>query len=140
MDYTFTVYGVPAPQGSIKAFVTKRSRRVILTSDCKKLKPWRQEISGTALAAMNGCPPAAKEVGVGVYVDFFFDRPKSVSKKWPDKTTKPDVDKLLRALFDALTGIAFVDDSQVVRGGYSKQFGSPARAVIRVVTAEQRTA
>lgn len=140
MDLSFTVYGVPTPQGSMKAFVPKGSRRAYLTTDNKKLKPWRQEVSGTAKVAMQGEPPANRKIGVELYLDFFFDRPSSVSKKVPDKTTKPDMDKLLRGIFDALTGIAFEDDSQVVRSGQTKQFGSPARVEIRVVTAEQRTA
>ncbi len=114
--------------------------RPVLTTDNAKLKPWRQELSGTAEVAFAGVAPAERKIGVGVYVVFFFDRPKSVSKKVAHKTTKPDLDKLLRAVLDSLTGIAYIDDSQVVQSGLSKQFGSPARAEIRVVTAEQRPA
>lgn len=137
---SFTVYGVPMPQGSMRSFVPKGATRAIITSDNKKLKPWRQEISLTALVAMRDTLPAPREVGIEIYVDFFFDKPKSTSKKVIHKTTKPDLDKLLRGVLDALTGVAYVDDSQVIRSGQSKQFGSPARAEIKVVTVEQRTA
>lgn len=142
MNIAFTVYGMPVPQGSMKTFVPKNARRAIITSDNLKLKPWRQQVSETAIAVM-ACESVAtvnRPGGVEVYVDFFFDRPVSVSKKVFHKTTKPDLDKLLRGILDALTGVAYEDDSQVVRSGQSKNFGSPARAEIRVVNAEQRTA
>jgi Holliday junction resolvase RusA-like endonuclease len=48
------------------------------------------------------------------------------------KTTKPDVDKLLRALLDSMTGVVFVDDSQVTKCQVEKRFGSPERSVISV--------
>ena len=83
---------------------------------------------------------APRDTGIEVYVDFFFDKPKSTGKKVIHKTTKPDLDKLLRGILDALTGVAYVDDSQVIRSAQSKQFGSPARAEVKVVYVEQRAA
>jgi Holliday junction resolvase RusA-like endonuclease len=50
------------------------------------------------------------------------------------KTTKPDVDKLMRAVFDALSGVVFEDDAQVVEGSFKKAFGSPARMDVRIET------
>lgn len=133
MEYTFTVYGVPVPQGSLKAFHPKGCKHPVLTSDNTKLKPWRQQVAEVAMIEATGrMRPTG---GVEVHVDFFFDKPKSAPKKVTEKTTKPDIDKLLRGILDALTGIAYVDDAQVVRSSQSKQFGSPARAVIRVVAA-----
>jgi Holliday junction resolvase RusA-like endonuclease len=35
----------------------------------------------------------------------------------------PDIDKLLRAVMDALTGIAYADDSQVIEVMVSKVYG-----------------
>jgi crossover junction endodeoxyribonuclease RusA len=67
---------------------------------------------------------------VRVEVCCFFARPKHTNKKIQCKTTKPDVDKLLRAVLDGLTGIAFDDDSQVVDARVFKYFGSPERVEI----------
>jgi Holliday junction resolvase RusA-like endonuclease len=47
-------------------------------------------------------------------------------------TKKPDLDKLLRALKDALKGVIYRDDSQVVRVVTSKDY-SPAPGVIVTV-------
>ena len=129
----FTVYGVPQPQGSTRAFIPKGWSRPIITSANAKLKPWRQEVSGAALAALERLAAGLIEPWkdpIAVSIDFYFDRPKSV--KSMHKTTKPDIDKLERGVFDALTGIIFKDDSQVVRSAMTKQFGSPARAEISI--------
>jgi crossover junction endodeoxyribonuclease RusA len=63
---------------------------------------------------------------------FFFERPERAKSSL--KTTKPDIDKLQRAALDALTGVLFEDDSQVVSVICTKDFGSPARMMARVWT------
>jgi crossover junction endodeoxyribonuclease RusA len=132
----FTVYGNPQPQGSMKAFV--RRGRAMVTSDNTKLKPWRQEVACTAAYELGKISQSRVErpAAVIIEVDFYFERPKS-TKRGVSKTTKPDIDKLLRALLDSLTGIAFDDDAQVTKCVVTKQFGTPARAEIKV-RAEQR--
>ena len=45
---------------------------------------------------------------------------------------KPDVDKFLRRILDALTGVIYEDDGQVVEVHGAKRWGDPARAEIRV--------
>lgn len=127
----FTVYGVPQPQGSSKAFIPKGWNRAIITSANAKNKPWRQQVSAMALDAMNGSVIVPRGLPVVVRCDFYFDRPKS-AKKAAAKTTKPDADKLARSILDALSGIAFEDDSQVTELHVTKDFGSPARADITV--------
>ena len=50
-------------------------------------------------------------------------RPKSVSsKKRPEVTVKPDLDKLTRAVIDAMTGIMYDDDCQVIHILAKKQY------------------
>jgi len=45
---------------------------------------------------------------------------------------KPDVDKLARALLDALTGVAYGDDAQVVEMHVCKTYGDDARTTVTV--------
>jgi len=45
---------------------------------------------------------------------------------------KPDVTKLLRAVEDAITGICWRDDAQVVVQHAEKRYGEPARAVVAI--------
>jgi Holliday junction resolvase RusA-like endonuclease len=89
----------------------------VITSDNAKLKPWRQEVSGTALAEMKkaGLTMITRKPARAVHLEarFFFDPPKSRRKHQVHKITKPDLDKLARSLADSLTGIVFEDDSQI---------------------------
>ena len=127
----FTVYGHPAPQGSSRAFVPKGWTRPIITSTNPKLKPWRQEVTGEAMSLGVKCIEA--HVPVKVRIEFYFERAKSATvKKRPGMTTKPDVDKLVRAILDSLKGVLIHDDSQVDCIIASKRYGTPERAEISV--------
>ena len=134
LNITFTVYGTPIPQGSMKAFTPKGWNRPILTSDNKRTKPWRQEIAGTVREVMDRLKLEyiPKNAGVRVECCFYFLKPKSTKKSVTHKTTKPDIDKLGRAVLDSLTGIVFVDDSQVTQLGLMKDFGDRERVDIRI--------
>lgn len=132
VSFQFTVWGTPVPQGSMRAFIIKKTGRAIVTSSNKKVKPWRNEVAGAALQAIEvyGFPPMMNAEPVQMEVEFFFDKPKSVKGNF--KVTKPDMDKLLRAIFDALTGVAYKDDSQVVRCILTKQYGYPPCVKVKV--------
>ena len=132
MKLEFTVYGEPIPQGSMKAFIPKGWTRAVLTSDNKRTKPWRQAVAGSALEVMDkeNLECAGKNVPFLLAVVFRFTKPRSVRKSILEKTTKPDIDKLVRSILDALTGILFVDDSQVVAIYARKEFGAQPMAKI----------
>lgn len=137
---SFTVYGEPKPQGSMRAFVVKGFKRPIITTDNKKLKPWRQEVTGAAIAAFaqNGIGIAARPEAVEIFAKFFFPKPKSTKKSIINKITKPDADKLARGILDSLTGIAYEDDSQVTALHAYKFFDPQPRAEITVVFLDRK--
>ena len=78
------------------------------------------------------------DLPISIEAVFYFDRPKSLAKRIWAKLTKPDLDKLQRSLFDALTGICYRDDSQVTRVLAEKVYPGPSRVDVTVRTAEQR--
>lgn len=124
----FEVYGTPKPQGSMKAFLPKNSTRPIVTTDNKGLKPWRALIADEA-RLLN---PLKMHGPVEIHLDFFFNPPKSDPyRKY--HTVKPDVDKLTRAVLDALKGVVIVDDSQVVRVNSSKRYSPQPEHVFILV-------
>ena len=127
---TFTVYGVAQPQGSTRAFMPKGARFPVITSANAKLKPWRQEVAAMASLAVIGKPVLSGPIIVKA--DFIFLKPKSTKNSVVYKTTKPDLDKLIRGLLDSLTGIVFCDDSQVVRVSAFKAYGDVARTEVVV--------
>lgn len=115
----------------MKPFYNKNLGHAILQSANKNLKPWRQELSAT-MQALNR-PLIPRLTPVCVSLAFYFERPKSVSKKRTAMTVKPDVDKLIRAVFDAMTGTLVEDDSQITHMGRTgKEYGTPERVEIRL--------
>ena len=127
---TFTVPGVPIPQGSANWVVSKTTGKVIPIVS-KKLKPWRREIAWIAKDAMGGQFFVG---GVSMTLVFTFERPKChyrtgkfshlLRDDAPDRhLQKPDGDKLERAVLDALTGVAYSDDSEVDVVGKQKRWG-----------------
>lgn len=116
---SFVVLGTAQPQGSARAFLPKGSRRPVVTSDNPKVKDWRTQIAWEAAATLKtfkDYPCAPFPGAVRVLAVFRLPRPKALSKtRIVPHTKKPDLDKLTRAVGDALTGILFHDDSQIVQ-------------------------
>ncbi|HXE82947.1 MAG TPA: RusA family crossover junction endodeoxyribonuclease [Gemmatimonadales bacterium] len=135
---TFTVPGEPIPQGSAKAFVHKATGRAIVTGDNPRTKGWRFQVAQFAVmeAQRVGGFFASAHVPVKLTARCYFRRPASVSaKKRPAPVVKPDADKCLRALSDALTGVLWHDDAQVVGCVIEKHYaavGEMARAELEV--------
>ena len=119
---TFFIPGIPQTQGSKKAFVIPGTNRAtIVDAKPKALKCWRSAIADAALTVWHEAPTRAP---ISMFVRFYFPRPKShfrtgknshlLSDRAPIyHVGKPDVDKLGRAILDALTGVVYHDDSQV---------------------------
>jgi Holliday junction resolvase RusA-like endonuclease len=119
MSISFRVIGEPVPQGSMKGFI--RGGRVALTSDNPKLHHWRDVIGWEARQHCTELLTGA----VDLTAQFLLTRPKSCPKSRIYPTVKPDADKLARALFDALTGVVWQDDAQVVSHEISKRYCDP---------------
>ena len=140
----FTVYARPEPQGSVRGFVYQgqfdKKPRAIITTNNKKLKPYRQELSHTVMAAMQEAevvaPMAGKHIPVSVVLDFYLERPPSIPKKRQFMVVKPDIDKICRATLDAMTGNIFLDDAQVVELSIRKHYGVPERAEVSATILE----
>ena len=113
---TFSVAGVPKPKGSMRAFV--REGRPIVTSDNPGVSGWQQTIGWSAVEATRAATTSAiagvpfPTDPVRVTLRFELPRPTTTPRR-AEPTTKPDLDKLTRAVFDALTGVLWTDDAQV---------------------------
>lgn len=100
--------GTPIPQGSKTAYV--RGGRAVLVEANKKLPDWRKAVIEAASEAFSG-----ELFDKPVKVDITFFMPRPAKPKWLQyPASKPDLDKLVRAVFDALTGIVWVDDALAV--------------------------
>jgi len=83
---------------------------------------WRRLIRLEARAAMAGRAPFDAPVRLALI--FYLPRPKSrKGVRWPDR--KPDLDKLIRAVGDALEGVVLTQDSRIVQVDAKKFYGTP---------------
>jgi len=106
------------------------------------MKPelWKKQVRPFINAAFAGREPLSGPVGVDV--QFFFKYPKSWSKKKKARTVYPtnknlgDLDRLLNLLYDAMGGVAYHDDSQVVAGSQGKYYSNEERVEVTVYPLE----
>jgi len=126
VTFSCFVRGTPAPKGSKSAFVHKG--RAIVTEG-RSSKQWESDVRRLLQDRYEGAP---MEGAVTVALTFSLLKPKSVAKSRRYPTVKPDIDKLARAVLDALTGIVIRDDAQVVRLAASKQYGEEAGVLVVV--------
>lgn len=136
----FFVAGVPATAGSKRAFVNKVTGKAHLVDDCKSGPPWRIQVQEAARKAFwaqvdwNTSIPLLDEP-IELRVTFHFLRPRNHYRTGKNadilratappvwQARKPDLTKLLRALEDALTGVAWRDDALIVRQTARKVYG-----------------
>ena len=108
----FFVDGLPVPQGSMKVM----NGRVIHNKG-SELAAWRSAVALTA--RQHGARPTPDPVKIEMR--FFMPRPKTVKR--PEPSVAPDLDKLIRAVLDGLTAIAYIDDGQVTEIVAQKAYG-----------------
>ena len=141
----FFVEGIPKPAGSKTAFAIKKggvyTGRTVVMDACKKTKSWQ----ATVKAEAKKHAPETPVVGA-VWVEFTFYMPRPKSHFGTGKnskqlkpaapflpTGKPDVLKLARAVEDAMTGIIYADDSQIVGEHISKFYGSGTSSGVGII-------
>lgn len=129
----FTIPGNPVAQPRVKA--RQAGKFIQVYTPEKKIKPYKDAIKLVASQAMAGKPPL--EGPIEVCIHFYFDRPKSHTKKQREcdwHSQKPDIDNLTKAVFDALNEICFQDDSQICLLMVRKEWadGDPAYTYVRI--------
>ena len=145
MQIQFFVPGIPATAGSKTPFIYKDKKsgknRVAMSPANKRQKPWMSDVKMFAAEAYKGDPLTWP---IGLYIDFYLPRPKSHygtgknSDKLKDSApnrpiTMPDLTKLTRALEDALKGIIWRDDSQVVSQYIEKHYSNKPGAQVTII-------
>lgn len=150
----FIVLGTPQPQGSLRSL---GKGRPTIASNRDRLEPWRQAVAAAALQGMtfhpgdgtiSYLPPLTGTLRLTV--TFVFRRPaghyrtgrnagelKASAPAYVPK--RPDVDKLLRAVGDAITGVVCHDDAQLAVVHAEKHYGNaPCAHVVVEQLREER--
>lgn len=106
---TMFVPGIPIKQGDLR---TGRHHRAYYANG-DQLRPWKAAVTGCAYELWHDHAPLIEPVVLDV--TFFLPRPASISaKKRPLPVVAPDLDKLVRSIGDALTGVVIRDDALIV--------------------------
>ncbi len=138
---SFFIPGVAKPSGSKRGFYIKSLNRVVITDANPNSKDWKTDVKYAARAAYRG---PALDGPIAVAFNFAIARPKSHYRtgknahllkdgapKFP--ASKPDVLKLSRGVEDALTGILWVDDAQIVTEYLTKRYSETPGVFINVM-------
>jgi Holliday junction resolvase RusA-like endonuclease len=137
--YRLIVYGEPVGQGRPRF---ARHGRFIQTYDPAKSKSYKEYVK---LCASQNKPETPLEGPVSIHLDIYRPIPKSTSKKdraqiaagnlRPAK--KPDIDNVYKAVTDALSGIWYHDDLQIVEMAAKKYYSEQPRVEISMETIEE---
>ena len=126
----FIVKGLPVAKGRprVTRYGTYTPRK---TKDYEKLVQYsfKNQYKGQALQG-----------ALKIRIDFYMYIPKNTSKKRRklknDKeilpTKRPDFDNLTKSITDALNGLAFEDDNQIVEAHIYKYYSDEPRAVVKI--------
>lgn len=135
----FTVPGQPQGKGRPRIGKVGKHARMFTP---EKTVAYESLVGLFASQAMQGKPLIAGPVSVSMML--VFGIPASWSKKkrtqaqnaeiWP--TTKPDMDNVVKAVFDAINGVVWVDDVQVVNLAVSKSYGDQPAVHVAVMPME----
>ncbi|MEQ1003922.1 RusA family crossover junction endodeoxyribonuclease [Pseudomonas aeruginosa] len=142
----FTVPGEPVGKGRPRAVSRKRRDKVtgVMGSYTAHITPKRtedyeEEIGKSGTKAMAGRD--LLEGPVLVELDIALSIPQSMSKKRKSlalagglyPTKKPDMDNVIKAIYDGLNGVVWKDDVQVVKAVVGKRYGETPGVRVKVV-------
>lgn len=140
---TLTIFGTPQPAGSKRGFAFRRangSTGVAISDANPKSRDWKEQVASAARVVYAG---DLLEGPLSVAFRFYRPRPKGHFGKrglnahgsaTPFPIGRPDVLKLSRGVEDALTGVVWRDDAQIVHETIVKSWGEPARCEVTIET------
>lgn len=125
-SFNLFITGIPASKGSYRP-ITGRSHTTgkpvtrLIPMD-KKERPWRNHVRDTITTHQP--PTIPHNAQVTIETTFYLPRPKTIPpNKRKHPTVKPDIDKLQRALYDAITEThIWHDDSQITDATSHKRY------------------
>jgi len=132
----FEVIGEPVAQGRPRASSINGRVRMFDPAKSRNFKEY------VKLSAAQYAPAELISEPVKIHVKIYRNIPKSFSKKKTTDaetgllrpTTKPDVDNYYKGIGDALNGVIWVDDSQVISLTVEKYYSKRPRAEIEIHT------
>ena len=128
------VIGEAKPQGSKTAYPNPKTGRIILAEASKALKPWREHATKAMRLQAQDAEWIKLEAHEPVIVKLIFGMKAPMKRVRDHHTTKPDLDKLIRAMLDAasLAGNIWADDSQVIELQAEKIYSDKPSVIMEI--------
>ena len=139
MTIRFIVPGNPVGKARPRIFTNKAGRSQAITP--KETVSYENLVKFTFSNAYNS---KKLEGEIEAHINAYFQIPKSMTKKNRKlveegklhPTKKPDADNIAKIILDALNGIAYKDDSQVVRLHIEKEYAIDDNPRVEVTLSE----
>lgn len=128
---SITVYGNAVPKGRPR--VALRGKHPVVYTPTKT-REWEQLIKLAAAGKVKELMTGPIELDV----EFYLPRPKSLPNRITYHTKRPDLDNLIKAVMDALNGVVWRDDSQVVEKHVYKYYACSERPHVTIDILEMK--
>ena len=121
----YSVYGEPVGKGRPRF---ARRGNFVSTYSPQKTKTYEDEIRLMAKAAMGASEALETPVTVAIYIrvgipkSFTKQKRKDALANIERPTKKPDIDNIAKCFLDAMNGIVYLDDKQVVSLHITKEY------------------
>ena len=138
----FTIPGRPTAWQRAREFVHRQSGKIV-RSNPPEMQAQQDAIRWQFRAAHRGGQPLTGPLRLEVLCVY------RVPPSWPRwkqdaarlglvwKTTVPDHDNLVKQISDALNGVAYADDAQIVQDRFGKRYGHPERTEVKITQLDQ---
>lgn len=132
-EIRLTIFGPPVPKARARTTRAKSGKSFTYTP-----QPTVAAEEGLKAAFLtSGQEPIPRGLPLVMHATFYLDRPPSAPKRRRYPTVKPDWTNLVKLIEDALQGLAFHDDAEIVQAQVKKRYVSypePARTEVRIRT------
>lgn len=137
-EIAFTIEGRPHAWERAVDIPDPRNPRRRIKINPKAMKAHQKLIADLARLAMRGVGQLSGPLLLEVLAVY------AIPPSWPPakrqaaldgkvwKTSRPDFDNLAKIIADALNGLAYGDDAQIVRASVGKRYGQPERTDVRI--------
>ena len=104
-SYSFEIPGEPIAKSRPRAYM--REGHIYFYNE-KNVTEYQKKVKSIAYFHIK--EPSLRPISM--MITFYIKRPKTVKRKYP--TARPDLDNYEKTILDALNGVAYKDDAQVV--------------------------
>jgi Holliday junction resolvase RusA-like endonuclease len=124
---SFNIFGEPYPKGRPKARVRGQHAQIYTPPET------RAATDNFQAQALKYKPETPLKGPLIVQITYLKKKPESYTKKHNDWDKKPDLDNLAKLTLDAMNGIFFYDDAQIVKLILEKGFDDKPRTFVAIM-------